>query len=321
LAEARPILRIPAYAKVNLALEILGRRDDGFHEIVSVTQTISLHDTLEASDAHGLRVEMAPPVVSAGENLVARAASLLASTVGRQPLARIGVRKRIPLAAGLGGGSSDAAAALRLLDRLWRANLPAEKLGALAATLGSDVSLFLPGGTALIRGRGEIVEPLPAAPTVWLALACPAFDVPDKTRALYQSLDPADWTDGRATRQLATMIRGGRSILAADLINTFDRPASRVYPGFADLRARLADAAGAPLHLTGAGPSLFALFATRTDAEAGARRMRRVGNVPVFVTRAVPRRSEIRPVRAAAPPGVGLPDVARPAPDPGYTPR
>jgi len=313
-------LRASAYAKVNLGLEVLGRRPDGFHEIVSVTQTISLHDTIEASVADALTVEMDPPVVSEEENLVRRAACLLAAATNRTPAARILVRKRIPLAAGLGGGSSDAATTLRLLDRLWHTDMDGKQMRALAARLGSDVSLFLEDGTALIRGRGEVVEPLPPATTVWLALACPAFDVPDKTRALYRALDPADWTDGSATLDLAERIRAGNWPIGAGLVNAFDRAAAAVYPGFAYLRATLADAARVPVHLTGAGPSLFALFATRPDSEAAAQRMRRA-NVPVFVARIVDRMPTTQRVRGVEPPFAGWPGVASRAPDPGCTPH
>jgi 4-diphosphocytidyl-2-C-methyl-D-erythritol kinase len=321
LTDAVSAIRVSAYAKVNLALEVLGRRDDGFHEIVSVTQTISLHDTLEASTADCLYALMEPPVVSADENLVARAAAVLAEAAGREPAVALRVRKRIPLAAGLGGGSSDAAATLRLLDRLWGTCLGQTELGALASTLGSDVSLFLAGsGTSLIRGRGEVVERLPPAATAWLTLACPSFDVPDKTRALYRALDPADWTDGRLTLDVADRIRAGATVDGASLINTFDRPAARVYPDFERLRARLADAAGASMHLTGAGPSLFALFATRAEAKAAALRMGRL-NVPVVVARTVGRRPAIQKVRAAAPRAADSPGAAYQGPGPGCTPR
>jgi len=313
-------LRASAYAKVNLGLEVLGRRPDGFHEIVSATQTISLHDTVDASMADALTVEMDPPLVPDEDNLVRRAASLLAAAATCAPAARILVRKRIPLAAGLGGGSSDAAATLRLLDRLWQSQAGWALLGELAAELGSDVSLFLAvGGTCLIRGRGEIVEPLPPPATVWLALACPNYDIPDKTRALYRALDPSDWTDGATTRDLADRLRAGNGLIGTRLVNAFDRAAAAVYPGFAELRAALAVAAGVPVRLTGAGPSLIALFATRPEAEAAAERMRRV-NVPVFVCRTVNRSPTSRTVRGVEPPCAGWPGADCPAPDRGCTP-
>lgn len=291
-AESSRVLRLRAYAKVNLALEVIGRRPDGFHEVVSVTQTISLHDTLEASQSDRLLVLTDPPVVSEGENLVARAAEALAATSGREATGHLLIRKRTPLAAGLGGGSSDAATALRLLDRLWQAGLEPSRLTDVAAGLGSDVPLFLKGGTALVSGRGENVEPLPAPPTFWLTLACPSFDVPEKTRALYGALQAEQWSDGQSTGALAEHIRAGGSVVDAALVNTFDVAAAHIYPDFLTLRSRLADAAGTAVHLTGAGPSLFALFGSRTEAAGAARRMAGLG-ARTFVARSVARRPRI----------------------------
>jgi 4-diphosphocytidyl-2-C-methyl-D-erythritol kinase len=291
-------LRARAYAKVNLALEVLGRREDGYHEIVSVVQTISLHDVVECWPGSAIDVRTEPPIVEPSENLVARAAELLAREVGRRVGAEILVRKRIPLAAGLGGGSSDAATTLRLLDRLWETRLGRSALSRLAATLGSDVPLFLVGGAVLIRGRGELVEPIAAPSPFWLALACPSresypcWPPAEKTGALYAALRADDRSDGARTLAFADRLRAGRSPLDEQLTNAFDRPADAVYPGFPDLRQRLAEAAGAPLRLTGAGPSLFALFATRPEAVAAARRMARLG-VPGHVARNVGR-SRIR---------------------------
>jgi 4-diphosphocytidyl-2-C-methyl-D-erythritol kinase len=187
VASSTMSLRLPAYAKINLGLEILGRRDDGFHEIVSVTQTISLADTLVVTASDALSVEMTPPLVEDDDNLVRRAADLLAAHTNHLPSGRLHLAKRIPLAAGLGGGSSDAASAIRLLDRLWGTGLGAHGLGPVAAQLGSDVSLFLAGGTSLMRGRGEQVEQLPPVKPFWLVLVCPPVSPPDKTRALYRS--------------------------------------------------------------------------------------------------------------------------------------
>jgi 4-diphosphocytidyl-2-C-methyl-D-erythritol kinase len=286
-------LRARAYAKVNLALEVLGRREDGYHEIVSVVQMISLHDVVECSPASAIDVRTEPPVVEPSENLVTRAAELLAREVGRPVGAEILVRKRIPLAAGLGGGSSDAATALLLLDRLWDIRLGRAELVRLAARLGSDVPFFLTGGAALVRGRGELVRPLPSPARFWLALACPLCPLPNKTRALYEALGPGDLGDGARTLVFAHHLRAGGSPAGEQLPNAFDRPADAVYPDFADLRCRLARAAGAPLRLTGAGPSLFALFATRPEAVAAGRRMARLG-VPCHVACSV-RGSRILP--------------------------
>ena len=278
------VLRARAYAKVNLSLEVLGRREDGYHEIVSLVQTISLHDLLEGAPARGIDVQTKPPLVDPAENLVTRAAELLAAVAGRPVGADILIRKRIPLAAGLGGGSSDAATALRLLDRLWATDLPPDALARLAARLGSDVPLFLVGGTVLIRGRGEKVEPLAALAPFWLALACPPCPQANKTRTLYSALGPDDWSDGCRTLELADRLAAGASVGDAPLPNAFDRAASETYPGFPDLRRRLTAAAGRSLHLTGAGPGLFALFETRSAAAAAVRRMAQLG-VPCHLAR------------------------------------
>jgi 4-diphosphocytidyl-2-C-methyl-D-erythritol kinase len=271
--------RLSAYAKLNLGLEIIGRRTDGYHEIVSVTQTVSLADSVEVRPDGPFTVEMQPPLVDESENLAGRAAHALATAADVRPTGRLTVRKRIPLAAGLGGGSSDAAAALRLLDRAWDTRLGPERLAEIGATLGSDVSLFLGGATSLIRGRGEIVEPLPCPQTRWVVLITPEGSPPDKTRALYRALDPADFSNGATTEALAAALRAGESVQDAHLVNGFDRAADRVYPGFPMLRTQLADLLGAPVHLTGAGPTLFALFPRADAAREAARRARHQGLV------------------------------------------
>jgi len=289
--------RLSEYAKVNLGLEILGRRDDGFHEIVSVTQTVSLADTLEVSMGGPLRIEMTPPLIDEGDNLVERAGQALAAATGRPPSGRLTVRKRIPVAAGLGGGSSDAAAGLRLLDRAWDTRLDAARLAEIGATLGSDVPLFLAGSTSLIRGRGEIVEPLPPPPTFWLVLVTAVESPLDKTRAMYRALAPADWTDGTRTLALAARLWAGQPVQDALLVNGFDDAADRVYPELRALRARLAELLGGPVHLTGAGPTVFALFGQADVARESARRARRAG-LTALVTSSIVGRPTIRASKA-----------------------
>ncbi|HYU19310.1 MAG TPA: 4-(cytidine 5'-diphospho)-2-C-methyl-D-erythritol kinase [Chloroflexota bacterium] len=280
-------VRVRAYAKINLALEVLGRREDGFHEIVSVVQTISLHDVVECRPASEVRVQIDPPLEIALErNLAERAAELVRAASGRRDGATLHIKRKIPLSAGLGGGSSDAAAALRGLNRLWRSGLRHAQLHGLAQLLGSDVPLFLVGGAVLVRGRGERLEPLPRLPTLWVALACPPCSSSEKTRALYDALRPEDMTDGRRTLSLADRLRSGEVPALGYAPNTFDRPAAQLYPGFEALRRRLSRAAGTALQLTGAGPSLYALFATRTEAKWAAARMAGLG-VPSCLARSV----------------------------------
>jgi 4-diphosphocytidyl-2-C-methyl-D-erythritol kinase len=295
--DARTALSLPAYAKVNLTLEILGRRPDGFHEIASVTQLISLADRVEVSPGDLSSIEMLPPLVDAAENLVGRAADALAAATGRTIRGSLRIQKVIPLAAGLGGGSSDAAATLRLLDRLWGTRLGPRRLRRIAATLGSDVPLFLGGGTSLIRGRGEIVKALTPAPTFWIVLVCPGTAPPEKTRALYGALSPDDYGSGSTTLALVDQLSDGRPVVGATLVNGFDAAAGRVYPGFAELRRRISEEIGRPVHLTGAGPTLFVTFSDAAEARQAARRISKLG-LSTFVARSISRRPPIRPLSA-----------------------
>jgi 4-diphosphocytidyl-2-C-methyl-D-erythritol kinase len=172
-------LLIRAYAKVNLGLEILARRPDGFHEIRTVLQTIDLADDISIwPRARGIRLECVPPTVPADQsNLILRAASLLQRRFPGAGGARVLLTKRIPVGAGLGGGSSDAAAALVGLRRLWRLPVRFDELHSLAAELGSDVPFFLRGGTALATGRGEILQRQPGLGSVYFVLAVPGIPV------------------------------------------------------------------------------------------------------------------------------------------------
>ncbi len=155
---------LQAFAKINLSLEVVGRRQDGFHELTSVMQTVSLSDTLEFRPDDEFRFTCSDASLAQG-NLVERAAMLLRQSSQESRNVSIALHKSIPVAAGLGGGSSDAAAALIGLNRLWNLGLPCADMTRFAAQLGSDVPFFLSGGTCFVSGRGEQVEPLPSGET------------------------------------------------------------------------------------------------------------------------------------------------------------
>src|SRR5438874_146717 len=151
-----------APAKVNFSLRVLRRRQDGFHEIETLMVPISLYDSLQVAPADAFEFYANDPTLPMGEdNLVVRAARLFFSVINREPKVRITLNKSIPHGAGLGGGSSDAAATLRLLNRFSDAKLPLEQLSALGADLGSDVPFFIGSGAAICRGRGELIQPVP----------------------------------------------------------------------------------------------------------------------------------------------------------------
>jgi 4-diphosphocytidyl-2-C-methyl-D-erythritol kinase len=279
-----------AYAKLNLSLEVMGRREDGYHDLVSVMQLIELHDTLRFGPASELEVECDSEELAAeGEaNLVLRAARLLQDSAGVREGARIVLWKRIPMSAGMGGGSSDAAATLRGLARLWGLRLREDEMHYLAALLSSDAPFFLGGPAALVEGRGEIVTPVSSIPPAWVVLVCPAYDVPNKTRHLYANLEPGDMTKGDATRKLVAAISKGKFPTSDMLHNAFERAAHKVFEGLEGVQTRMSEVGGKAAHLSGSGPTLYTLF-----PEAHESRARKLCNtlqaegLPAAITRSV----------------------------------
>ena len=257
-----------AYAKLNLTLEVLGRRNDGYHEVRSILQTIDLADRLEISLAQDLRVECDNPSLNGEANLVWHAAVGLARHAKIEPQAHIYIQKRVPIAMGLGGGSSDAAAALLALNRLWELRLGHEELGRLAEDLGSDVSFFLLGGTALAQGRGEQVAPLPPIPSLPVTLVCPDISVPNKTANMYSYLTPAHYSDGGVTRRMVEILVGGQFLgesVPGLIHNVFDEVAPQVFMDFGWLQQEVSAQATGRFHLSGAGPALFCLPSTENE--------------------------------------------------------
>lgn len=250
-------MRLYAPAKINWTLEVLGRRDDGYHEVRTVVQTVELCDTLEIGLGRELQIAVEGPHETSEDDLVLRAADLLAQGAARG--ARIRLKKRIPVSAGLGGGSSDAAAALRGLNRLWGLGRGGPELAEMGARLGSDVPFFLYGGSALAEGRGERITPLPDAPGVWLVLLVPPFQLPEKTKRMYAALRPGDFSDASRTDGLVRRIRDGRPVDDGALYNAFQRAAYQVFEGLDAYRDALLAAGARRVHLAGSGPALFAL--------------------------------------------------------------
>lgn len=267
---AGAMLELAAHAKINLGLEVVGKRGDGYHDLVSVMQLVALHDTLVFSPAQDIRLLSDDPAMQAeGEgNLVLRAAHLLRETYGVGEGVSITLHKRIPTAAGLGGGSSDAATTLRGVSRLWGLDLPREELARLGGTLGSDVPFFFAGPTALVEGRGERVTPVAPSPAFQAVLVSQPYSLPAKTRQLYASLTPADMSDGRATRRLLDVLRQRGDLTALPLYNSFERAALQVFPGLDNVRQRMLDAGAPNVHLSGSGPTLYALYPQPAASEA-----------------------------------------------------
>jgi 4-diphosphocytidyl-2-C-methyl-D-erythritol kinase len=254
-------MQVRAPAKVNLCLEVLGKRPDGYHNVATVMHTLDLADELTFEPADTLSLQCQPPVGSGEENLVMRAARLLQEATGCGRGAAMMLSKSIPVAAGLGGGSSDAAATLLALDVLWGLGLPRERLAELAARLGADAPFFLDGPCALAEGRGDLLTPLPRLKVWWAVLLCPPITLEGKTGRLFGMLTPLDYTDGSGAGALARQIGDGSALQRdfATARNAFERVADQAFPGLKRYRGAFL-AAGAPfVRLSGSGPSMFTL--------------------------------------------------------------
>jgi 4-diphosphocytidyl-2-C-methyl-D-erythritol kinase len=262
---------VHAHAKINLTLEVLGRRADGYHEIRSVMRALTLHDTLHIEPWPAIEVECDLPGLDGPANLAFRAARILREATGYGGGARIVIAKAIPAAAGLGGGSSDAAATLAGLNRLWGTGLRREDLAALAATLGSDVAFFLYGGTALAGGRGEQIRPLADQADCPVLLVRPPLAV--STAAVYAATGPQDYADGAASERFAAL-PPDTPPRDWPLVNSLQAITCRLHPEVAAVLAAIDSWGALRALMCGSGATCFGLFESRSYAEAAAARAR-----------------------------------------------
>lgn len=268
------MLRALAPAKVNLTLELLGRREDGYHEIRSVMVAISLCDEINVEPAPETSLTCSVPSLANERNLVCRAVELVRREIGRSDGLRIHLEKRIPEAAGLGGGSSDGAMALELAQQAWGVRLPETRARELAAQLGSDVPFFLGAGAEVVSGRGELSDPLPVPP-LYLVLVHPPLAL--STAAVYRAVLPEDYTDGARTRELARHIAQGERVQPAWLFNGMEPAAYRRGAELARYRDMMLDAGAGLVRVSGSGPTLFTVCDDHASAEALAQELARHG--------------------------------------------
>ncbi len=272
---------LQAPAKINLGLYVLGKRPDGYHEIESVLQTVSLYDDLIIEEGgKGIQVLTDHESLPAGkENLVYQAAELLSREVGRSPSVRIRLVKRIPVAAGLGGGSSDAAATLLGLNRLWELHYSREHLMKIGCMLGMDVPFFLSTSSALVRGRGEILEPLsPPSPPIWVLLINPGFEV--STEWTYQGLKLGLTIENKhiSIRKFTLS-----AVKDAGLENDLERVTVKEYPILREIKEALGKWGAEVALMTGSGPTLFGLFPDRERALTAQKELVERGDLSVFL--------------------------------------
>jgi len=270
------VINIRASAKINIGLTVHHLRADGFHEIESVMQQVSLADTLvfEKWPVRGRLLRCNIPGLISGDNLVCKAADILEREAGlKLPGVKISLYKNIPEAAGLAGGSSDAASALRGLNKLWKLQFDDQILLRLGAELGSDVPFCLTGGTALARGRGERLEVLPRLPFFWVVLALPSgvkVATADAYRLFNRDLLGKPSLDNLIAAVKSSSAEGVESWMACDFVNTLE---TAVLPGtdaIVKMKKHLKSYGFKPA-LSGSGPALFMLIDNYRDACLAAR--------------------------------------------------
>jgi len=293
--------RVETPAKLNLFLEITGKRPDGFHDIETVMMTVGLFDTLvfrevttesislrcfaadDLPNSPSLNVDQIPTDDS---NLVVRAAMLLRNHAGNRQGVEVTLHKRIPAEAGLAGGSSDAAATLAALNRLWDLNLPQSELRELAAELGSDIPFFLAESPwAVCRGRGEIIEPLEGINPLWIVIVRPPVGL--STADVYRACRPSE--QPRSANQLIEAIQQGRlEELEQYLHNSLQTPAEQLCPLLEQVKQSFEAESFVAHQMSGSGTAWFGICRTESEAHEIATRMRSQDLGHLFVVSTIP---------------------------------
>ncbi|RHM53160.1 4-(cytidine 5'-diphospho)-2-C-methyl-D-erythritol kinase [Mitsuokella sp. AF33-22] len=278
------LITINGEAKINLTLDILGKRPDGYHEVSMVMQSVSLYDTLQLERIpEGIELSIDVPWLKADDkNLAYRAAALLLAHSRVQGGVRIHLTKRIPMAAGLAGGSADAAAVLRGVNALYELGLSVDELCELAGRLGSDIPFCVRGGTMLATGRGEVLRRLPPVPAFWVVLAKPPISV--STAWAYQHYD-AEGAERHPDNDAMcrALAAGSREELAPLLCNVLESVTIKQYPVIAAYKEQMMQQGVLASMMSGSGPTVFGLLETREAAERLAAALREKTDADVFV--------------------------------------
>jgi 4-diphosphocytidyl-2-C-methyl-D-erythritol kinase len=297
---ASPRILARSYAKVNLDLRVLGTRADGYHEVRTVLQSVAICDTLLCVARRGdFTIKCRTPGVPLdASNLVWKAAAALWTAIGREGPLRdvtISLKKEIPIQAGLGGGSANAAAALQALGRLW-GGVPVSTLRDVAAGIGADVAYFLSGGTALGLGRGEEIYPLVDLPTHWVVIAKPPYGV--STAEAYSWYDEDRAAGHRETRE-PQMLPVPWPTRAAQMINDLEPPVVRRHADIGTIKAMLRETGAVAAAMSGSGSAVFGLFRSQTAAARAVKPLSTRGT-RVLVTRTLSRAEHERRARPVA---------------------
>ena len=252
---------LPSYAKINWQLRVLGNREDGFHELFTVFQTVSLHDTVTFSESDELALTCDSSLVPTdGHNLILKAATSLRDRLGVEKGARMHLEKRIPSPGGLGGGSSNAAVTLLGLSKLWNVKIDSHELINIASSIGSDVPFFLRGGTAIGTGRGEIIEYAADVDEQFLLLVTPMVNV--STQEAFFGLKASTLTNEVLNRILPVCRSEARSLnmRSAVLKNDFEESVFFAHPEIRRVKEALIELGAVNAAMSGSGATVFAIF-------------------------------------------------------------
>jgi 4-diphosphocytidyl-2-C-methyl-D-erythritol kinase len=277
------VLEYRAPAKVNLVLEVTGSRPDGFHEIKSIVQTISIYDEISLDESEGINFKCNDSTLI-NNNLVLKAVEIIRRDSSYDGGVTINLKKTIPVSAGLGGGSSDAAVTLIGLNKLWELGYSEEHLMKLALQLGSDVPFFIKQGISLVEGRGDKITCLPALENYWLVIMVYG-EVPmqEKTSIMYSKLKPSHYTTGIYTASAVEYIKKKRKFDSLLVYNVFEDIAQDIFNNIVKYRQDFYDAGANQVHLSGSGPTLFTITKEREEAANIVNNLREIYHHKAFV--------------------------------------
>jgi len=253
-------LLVKAPAKINLALDVLHKRPDGYHEVEMIMTTIDLADRVELTPTYDDKIHILSHnryVPDDQRNLAYQAAQLLKSRFHVKKGVQITIEKTIPVAAGLAGGSSDAAATLRGLNKLWNLGLSLDELAVLGSEIGSDVSFCVYGGTALATGRGEMIRELPAPPTCWVILAKPFIGV--STADVYRRLDVDSVNHPDTQSMISAIVANDYQGVCRNVGNVLEEVTLKLHPEVAQIKEQMKRFGADAVLMSGSGPTVFGM--------------------------------------------------------------
>ncbi|HWI55314.1 MAG TPA: 4-(cytidine 5'-diphospho)-2-C-methyl-D-erythritol kinase [Desulfobacteria bacterium] len=275
---------VNARAKINLTLDVLGKRNDGFHSVEMIMQSVELHDkvTLEETEQGIEAVTDHPLLLKSESNIAYKAARLLIDKLGIGKGVKISISKNIPVAAGLAGGSTDAAAVLKGLNKLWNLRLSQNQLAEYGSVIGSDVPFCIQGGAALATGRGEKILSLPDVQQIWMVLAKPPLEV--STAEVYNNFKPECVTAKPNTQAVIDAIQSGDEAgIRQGIVNALESVTLARYPQVSELKLFMADQGIKLPLMSGSGPTVFGFVDSQAEAEKIAGCLKE-GRPELFVT-------------------------------------